>query len=123
MDETTIRDLEARRYAAMRAGDTAALGELLSEGLVYTHSNATSDSKASYLASLESGDLRYLEISHETNKVLPAGTAAVALGRMSARINSHGAERQIASTTLAVWAQEGGKWVLIAYQPTALPKS
>ena len=53
-----IRALEARRYAAMRAGDTGALGEVLSDRLVYAHSNAAADSKDSFPSTLTDGSLR-----------------------------------------------------------------
>ncbi len=119
-----IRALEARRYAAMKAGDTGALGDLLSDRLVYAHSNATTDSRESYLATLADGGLRYLSIDFSTGTVLDAGPgAAAALGRMSARIIRYGSEREIAAMTLALWVQEGDAWRLLAYQPTALPKA
>ncbi|WP_458096107.1 nuclear transport factor 2 family protein [Roseomonas sp. WA12] len=124
MSENEIRDLEARRYTAMRQGDRAALGELLSDRLVYSHSDATSDTKQSYLRTLEDGSLRYLGIHFETETVLPAGAdAAAALGQMSAHIIRYGAKREIAARTLALWVREGGNWRLLAYQPTALPKA
>jgi ketosteroid isomerase-like protein len=49
-----ISALEARRYQAMTDGDLGALEELFSPDLVYTHSDASSDSKKSYLAKLAS---------------------------------------------------------------------
>jgi hypothetical protein len=119
-----IRALEARRYAAMLAGDTKGLGALLSDRLVYAHSNATTDSKDSYLATLTDGSLRYLQIDFQTETVLEAGPgAAAALGRMSARVHRYGGEREIAAMTLALWAKEGDAWRLLAYQPTSLPKA
>jgi ketosteroid isomerase-like protein len=124
MIENEIRDLESRRYAAMRQGDGKALSELLSDRLVYAHSNATTDTKGSYLGTLEDGSLRYLGIQHETETVLQAGPdCAIALGRMSAHIIRYGGKRDIAAMTLAVWTREGGSWRLLAYQPTALPKA
>ncbi|MFH5924762.1 nuclear transport factor 2 family protein [Roseomonas xinghualingensis] len=118
-----IRALEARRYAAMEAGDVTALGGLLSDRLIYSHSDGSQDSKASYLATLSDGTLRYKKVWFETKAVLEAGSdSAVALGSMGADINRHGADKTIGSLTCAVWAKEGGAWKLLAYQPTALPK-
>ncbi|WBV45481.1 nuclear transport factor 2 family protein [Pseudoroseomonas cervicalis] len=118
-----IRALEEARYAAMLAGDLEALAALLSPRLVYAHSDATQDTRESYLESLRSGALRYHAIRHETHHLLPAGDGAVvALGSMRADITRHGAEKSIASLSCAVWAREGGAWRLLAYQPTALPK-
>ena len=119
-----IRAQEARRYAAMRDGDLEALDRLLSERLVYAHSNATTDTKASYLDTLRDGSLRYLRVEFETHQVLEAGAdAAVALGTMSARVFRYGGEREIGGMTCAVWNREGGEWRLLAYQPTAIPKA
>jgi ketosteroid isomerase-like protein len=118
-----IRELEARRYAAMRAGDVEALRALLSDRLVYSHSDATQDTRESYLATLSGGSLRYHDIRFETTAVLEAGPdAAVALGTMGADIHRNGAEKTIGAMTCAVWAREAGGWRLLAYQPTALPK-
>ncbi len=118
-----IEALEARRYAAMRAGDVAALRELLSERLVYSHSDSSQDTRDSYLATIAGGGLRYHAIRFETRAVLPAGPdAAVALGSMGAEIHRDGAEKSIAAMTCAVWVREAGAWRLLAYQPTALPK-
>ena len=45
-----IRELENRRYQAMTDADIATLDELLSADLVYGHSDASRDSKQSYLS-------------------------------------------------------------------------
>jgi hypothetical protein len=107
----------------MKAGDLATLGELLSERLVYSHSDATQDSRDSYLRTLTDGTLRYRDIWFETSSVLQAGAdTAVALGTMGAEIVRHGSEKTIGAMTCAVWTREGGRWALLAYQPTALPR-
>lgn len=119
-----ISALEERRYAAMEAGDLEALGALLSDRLIYSHSDGSQDTKASYLATLSDGTLRYRKTWHEVKTVLPAGAdAAVALGTMGADITRHGTDRTIGSLTCAVWAREDGAWRLLAYQPTSLPKA
>lgn len=121
--EELIRGLEARRYDAMAAGDLAALRALLSERLTYAHSDASRDTKDSYLATLEGGSLRYLRTWHETERVIDLGDSAAAIGRMGADIVRNGNARTIGSITLALWAREGDAWRLVAYQPTALPPS
>jgi hypothetical protein len=123
MMQDEITALEVRRYAAMKAGDVAALRTLLSARLVYSHSDATQDSLESYLATLTTGTLRYHDIQFETKAILDAGPdAAVALGTMSADITRNGTAKSIAAMTCAVWAREAGAWRLLAYQPTALPR-
>ena len=52
-----INDLEDRRYAAMVEADLDTLDDLLSDDVIYTHSDASVDTKTSYLDMLRSGKL------------------------------------------------------------------
>jgi hypothetical protein len=45
-DEEAVRAAEATRYAAMVAGDAAALATLLDEDLAYSHSDGSRDTRA-----------------------------------------------------------------------------
>lgn len=118
-----IRDLENQRYAAMIAADIPALDALLSDRLVYTHSNASVDDKASYLAKVENKYFDYLEISHPEEQLIVAGPTALVLGRMSAHIIMEGkTERRLNNRTLTVWIEEGGRWRMAAFQPTPIPQ-
>jgi hypothetical protein len=58
-----IKAPEDRRYRAMLAGDTAALDELCSDDLFYTHSKADYDDKRSYLHKVGTCHFTYLEIT------------------------------------------------------------
>ena len=59
-----IKTLEERRYRAMIAGDAAALDELCSDDLIYTHSKGDHDDKRSYLHKVGFRYFTYLEITH-----------------------------------------------------------
>ncbi|MBA4789595.1 MAG: nuclear transport factor 2 family protein [Rhizobiales bacterium] len=118
-----IRVLEEQRYAAMLAADIPALDVLLSDNLVYSHSNATVDDKASYLAKVKSGHFEYLEISHPEERMVVIGSTVLVLGRMSGRVRMNGqAERRLNNRTLTVWAEEDGRWRMAAFQPTPIPE-
>jgi ketosteroid isomerase-like protein len=45
ISQADVIKLEERRYAAMLAGDVAALREIFAEDAVYTHSNGIADDK------------------------------------------------------------------------------
>lgn len=118
-----IRALEKERYAAMIAADIPALDALLSDQLVYTHSNASVDDKASYLAKVESRYFDYLEITHPEEQLIVAGSTALVVGRMSAHIIMEGkTERRLNNRTLTVWIEEDGNWRMAAFQPTPIPQ-
>lgn len=116
-----VDDLEDRRYAAMVGPDLDALDELLSDDVVYTHSNASVDSKASYLDILRTGTLVYHSLDHTTEAVVTRPGVAIVSGTMSGSIRMNGAEKTLSSRVVAVWVAEDGRWRLAAFQPTPIP--
>ena len=121
LSTSEINDLEDRRYAAMVDGDLDALDELLSDDVRYAHSNATVDSKASYLELLRTGELVYHSLEHTTEAVVSRPGVAVVGGTMSGSINMKGVAKMLNSRVAAVWVAEGDRWRLLAFQPTAIP--
>jgi ketosteroid isomerase-like protein len=116
-----IRALEARRYQAMTDGDVAALDDLLSADLVYTHSDATRDSKQSYLERIANGYFDYGPLTHPEEAIVVHGDCVIVTGDMRGEVRIAGKQRILNSSALAVWAREGEKWMLLAYQPTKYP--
>jgi hypothetical protein len=97
-----ISELEARRYQAMTDADVSTLEELFSAELVYTHSDATADSKQSYLDKLASGYFDYGALEHPETSIVVHGDCAIVVGDMRG-------------------ALQIGAWVLLAFQPTKYP--
>jgi hypothetical protein len=116
-----IAALEAARYQAMIAGDTAALSRLLSDRLTYTHSTGLTESKAEYLASLAKGVGRYRDIQVADQEIREAGGAALVTGRLRIDVLIDGQPKLVQSRFLDIWVQEGGDWRMIALQSTSLP--
>ena len=80
--KATIRALEERRYRAMCEADMAALDELLADSLVYTHSNALADTKASYLAGIRGKKWNYRKIERPVEEIQIHGDCAVVTGQV-----------------------------------------
>jgi ketosteroid isomerase-like protein len=116
-----ISALEARRYQAMTDGDIGTLEELFSANLVYTHSDASADSKQSYLDKLASRHLDYGVIEHPEHSIVVHGDCALVIGDMRGEVQVGGSTRQLNNRSLAVWVRESGSWALLAYQPTKYP--
>jgi ketosteroid isomerase-like protein len=121
LSTSEINDLEDRRYAAMVDADLDALDELLSDDVMYAHSDATVDSKASYLELLRNGTLVYHSLEHRTETVVSRPGVVVVGGTMSGSIHMHGAAKTLNSRVAAVWVAEGDRWRLLAFQPTRVP--
>ncbi len=116
-----ISELEARRYQAMTDADTALLAELFAPDLVYTHSDASTDTRQGYLDKLASGELDYGPLEHPETSILTRGDCALVLGDMRGEVLIGGQLRVLNSKTLSVWVRAGGSWQLIAFQPTKYP--
>jgi ketosteroid isomerase-like protein len=116
-----IRALEARRYQALTDGDIGVLDELFAAELVYTHSDASSDSKQSYLDKLTGGQLKYGPISHPENSIVVHGDCALVFADMRGEAQVDGQTRVLNSRSLSVWVRANGSWRLLAFQPTKYP--
>ncbi len=116
-----ISALETRRYDAVTAGDLATLDELFAADMVYTHSDASADSKQSYLEKLAAGHFKYGPISHPESSVVVHGDTALVFGDMRGEVQVAGQVRVLNSRSLSVWVRENGRWVLLAFQPTKYP--
>ena len=66
-----IEQLERRRFDAQVAKDLPTLEAIFADDLIYTHSNGHQDDKASYLASIASGQSRYDKVDIEHIVVRP----------------------------------------------------
>ena len=122
MDGTSeLLGFEARRCIAMMAADIGALDRLLSDDLTWTHSSARQDTKASFLAGLQAGGTRYLEIRRTDEQVRLHGEVAVVTGVAHMRASINGEERQLRNRYTNVWTKSGDGWQMIAWQSTAVP--
>ena len=121
-DTAFVLALEERRCQATLAGDLPALQDLLADPLVYVHSSGASDSKASYLAKLASGNLQYLSLNLSDLQVLVLQQSAVVRGRMAAVVRKDGQDKPVSSLFMTVWACGlDGVWQLQAHQGTPVP--
>jgi ketosteroid isomerase-like protein len=113
-----IESLEDARYAAMLAADGDALDHLLSDDLVYMHSNGQADDKRRYIDKVRARTLEYLSIEISDQKIMVRGAAALSFGRIRASIQSSGAERQLDARFQTVWLWSEAGWRMVAFAPT-----
>lgn len=121
--EEEVLRLDDKRYDAMRLHDVGALAELLHEACIYTHSNAACDDRTAYLRKVSDGTYKYRSIVPSERRVTIVGDTAVIHGRMTARADVEGKLREIDNFAAAVWVVEAGRWRLLAYQPTVIPRT
>ena len=118
--EKGISDVEARRFRAIVATDLTALNQLLSDDLTYTHSSGWTQTKAEYIESLRSGELKYLSFEASDVKVRVYGNAAVVNGIAEVKARSKGQETVSKIRYLDVYVKQQGDWKQVAWESTRL---
>jgi ketosteroid isomerase-like protein len=116
-----VQAAELARFKAQTGGDLKALEALLGDDLVYTHSSAAVDSKATYVESMRSGALKYTSIEPRDLQVRVFGTTAIITGAAHITAVSKGqpVDNQLRYTD--VWVLRDGRWQMVSWQSTRLP--
>ena len=117
----TIRQLEDRRFRAMVEADAAALEELLADSMIYTHSSATTDGKASYIAGVRSKKWQYRKIERPVEEIQVYGYTAVVAGQVRIDILVEGQPKIMNSRYTDVWVKGAKGWQMVAWQSTPIP--
>jgi hypothetical protein len=113
---------EDRRYQALLGPDLPTLERLFHDRLSYAHSSGVRDTKAEYLAKIESGYYDYTRSEHPVERVDVVGDTAVVSGRMTADLLVQGRPKSLDVLALAVWTRDTGEWQLLAYSSTPIPR-
>ena len=117
----TIHELEDRRYRAMCEADAATLEELLADTLVYTHSTAAADGKASYIAGVRAKKWKYRKIERPVEDIQVHGDCAVVTGQVRIDILVDGVAKIMNSRFTNVWVKGPKGWQMTAWQSTPIP--
>ena len=118
----TVIALDKQRMDAMAARDTAALQRLLADDLVYTHSSARLDTKASLIEGMQSGKTVYSAVVPSDVRAQDCGDTVVLTGVARISVNSGGNAMNFAVRFTDIWAKRGGNWQMVAWQSTRLPE-
>ena len=121
MVEQEIHELENSRYRAMVSNDLITLDRVLADDLLYTHSSALVDTKASYMEALRSGAVRYLSAERQQEATRVYSDVVVINGRMKAHIVVNGNEKAIHNVFTCIWARKPAGWQLVNWSSTPIP--
>ena len=117
----TIRELESRRFRAMIEADAVALEALLADSMIYTHSSAATDGKASYIAGVKSKKWQYRQIDRPVEDIQVHGDTALVTGQVRIDILIDGKPRIMNSRYTDVWVKGAKGWQMVAWQSTPIP--
>lgn len=118
-----LRDPEGARRSAMYDADVETLGDLLHDDLIYLHSNGLRDGKASHLATIGSGAVRYVALSSSGVESIGLGADVwLVNGRLVGDVLAGGGTFRIDAAFTCVWWRDG-RWRLVSWQSTPWPHS
>jgi ketosteroid isomerase-like protein len=119
--EKEILGLEDKRFAAMVAEDFKALEAMVHDELIYTHSSAVVDTKASWLESMRLRKTRYHRITPAERKVRVYGDTALVTGRADIEAEVGGQPKSLKLVYLIAWTKTPQGWKFVAWQSTPRP--
>jgi len=85
-----IIDLDKKRMYAMAEKDFSTLNAVLADDLIYTHSSARLDTKASLIGNMQSGSTVYTSVEPSEVKAQDLGDAVVLTGVAQIKVVSQG---------------------------------
>jgi hypothetical protein len=116
-DETALRRLEDQWADAYVRHDPVALERILAPDFVMSRANATTWSKADYMAHVRNDTLRHASITRADERIRLYGDAAVVTYRPT-RL-TEGRPRTYRSTDTFI--RQDGRWLLVARHITEVP--
>ncbi len=116
-----IIELDKKRMTAMAQKDIATLNEIIADDLVYTHSSARLDTKASLIGNMESGSTVYTSVVPSDVKAQDLGDTVVLTGSCRISVNAGGRPNSFGVRFTDVYAKKGGRWQMVTWQSTRLP--
>lgn len=120
-DEKAVREALDQFNAAARTGDAATLDRLLHPDLIYGHSSAMIENKATCIKALLAGKPDFVLQPGATVQVY--GKTAVVHGQMVANVVQNGKPVRIPLDYVQVWVKEGKFWRMTTRHTTRLPQS
>ena len=112
--------LDKKRMDAMGAKDIATLNAAIADDLIYTHSSARMDTKATLIGAMESGATVYTSVVPSDVVAQDLGDTVVLTGVAAIGVMSGGKPNSFRVRFTDVYAKRGGAWQMVAWQSTRL---
>jgi hypothetical protein len=121
VDAADVEAAEDARYAAQTGDDFDALGRLLADDLVYIHSSAVVDNKASYIDSMRSGNVKYRVMRRSDTTVRTFGCLAILTGLANFDVTVKGQDLAVEIRFHSIWVQRDKGLQFVSWEATRTP--
>ena len=112
---------EDARYAAQTSDDFGALQKLIGEDIVYIHSSALVDSKASYIDTQKAGTVKYRVMRRSDVTVRTFGCVAIITGLGNFDVTVKGQDMAVEIRFHSIWAKRDKGLEFISWEATRTP--
>lgn len=119
-DEKSLKAAAAAFHDALIEQDTAALKGMLSNKLVYGHSNGWKETKQEMMNNLYNGTIDYLKIKSTDEQVTIDGNTGCVRATLEIDVIMEGKTLPFRLHGLQVWVWKNKKWQLLSRQSTKL---
>jgi ketosteroid isomerase-like protein len=119
--EEDLNQLEEKRYAALIAGDWAALDALLADDFFYNQASGATVTKAAFVEYMKGGEAKVRKAVREDTKIRLYGDTALVTGRTHIDVTLKGEDKVLHVRYLHVWLRKNDAWKLEARQATYIP--
>lgn len=116
-----LQKAEDARYTAQVTNNFDAMAKLFGEDLVYTHSSAAVDSKASYIETMRSGNVRYRVMRRTEVVVRTYDCLGILTGNAEFDVTVKGQDMTVPLRFTSIWAKRGDDMQFIGWQATRIP--
>jgi len=113
---------EDARYAAQTGDDFDALQKLIGNDLIYIHSSAVVDTKASYIESQKSGAVKYRVMRRSDTRVRTYGCVAIITGLGNYDVTVKGQDLAVEIRFHSIWAKRDQGLEFISWEATRTPQ-
>ncbi|HRE80634.1 MAG TPA: nuclear transport factor 2 family protein [Opitutaceae bacterium] len=114
---SAVLQADQERLQAMMAGDAAALGKVLSDTLLFVHSDGRIESKADYVKNMLAGDTEYVNVrTEEVRTMEPSPGVVILIGGQKMRKRLGTTWSEISLRFMSVWRFEETGWRMVAWQ-------
>lgn len=109
---------EQQWVGAVIHGDAATLEKLMASDILYTHSSATTQTRAEFIKAATTGKTKYTSIDFSDVVVRQFGRTVIVTHKAVFKSEQSGESHLFISE---VWAEQNGAWKMVSRQATKLP--
>ena len=121
-DATVIQSNVEKLRALMLKPDPAKLNALLSDQLIYIHSDGHFNDKASFVSDLMTGVSHFITLELTEQKVTVAGDVGIVQHILTADTQDKDKDpAHVRIRVMQIWQKKAGHWKLVARQSVPIP--